>query len=123
MFVWMVLVTSSILAHYASSRRKSSSSYAIAAFMAEALCWLGKILAVLNTVGIITVCIFQFGNVFDRCYCSASVLGRGRLAAFVTVDVDSTIVKRGWIGGLVLASSCAIGFVFFINLVLDSLGK
>jgi len=122
----MLLVTSSILAHCAApsslfSHRQLSRSYNIATFISEGLCWLGKILAVLNTVGIITVCILQFSNVFDRCYCSASVPGRGSLAAFVTVDVDSTIVERGWIAGLVLASSCAIGFVFFINLVVDSL--
>jgi hypothetical protein len=48
-------------------------------------------LAVVNNVGIIAVCIFQFSNVFDGCYCSASVLGRGRSATFVTVEVE-----RGW---------------------------
>jgi hypothetical protein len=48
-------------------------------------------LAVVNNVGIIrvAVCIFQLNNVFDGCYCIASVLGR---AMFVTVKVE-----RGWI--------------------------
>lgn len=115
------MVTSSILAHCASPSPIANHHHRMLSLLSDGLCWLGKILAVLNTVGIVTVCILQFSNFFDRCYCSASVLGRGRLAAFVTVEVDSTIVQKGWIGGLVLASTSAIGFICFINLVLDSL--
>lgn len=58
-------------------------------------------LAVVNEI--ITVCIFQFSNVFDDgCYCSVSFLRRRRSATFTAVEVE-----MGWIGAssFVLVSS------------------
>jgi hypothetical protein len=131
----MLLVTSSILAHHASpfspfinpfdlhplsplaSLYRPPLSHRVAASVADGLCSLGKILAILNTCVIIAIGILQFGNGFDRCYCSASVLSRGRSAAFVTVFVDSNFVETGWIAGLVLALSTCIGFIIFVNVM------
>ncbi|EGN91772.1 hypothetical protein SERLA73DRAFT_118209 [Serpula lacrymans var. lacrymans S7.3] len=120
--IWMIMVASSVLAHYASHRPKAGSSR-VALFLSESLCWLGKAMATINGIGIIAVCVFQFSNVFDTCFCNASVFGRGKSAYSVVYPaigaLDST--RKAWIGGLVMASGCAVGFVLFVNLVVDSL--
>ena len=43
----------------------------------------GKILAIANSAWIIMVCIMQFSNIFDECFCNASTIGLGKSAYFV----------------------------------------
>lgn len=71
--VWILLATSSMLAHYSTftlsfkGRYVHTKSTRIAGILSIILRRLGKILASLNTVWIILACLFQFGSVFDRC--------------------------------------------------------
>ncbi|KAK7062652.1 hypothetical protein VNI00_000140 [Paramarasmius palmivorus] len=121
--VWVMLVLSSVLAHYVSTiesrklnvnpYRYRGSSYRIilATEASNLLRRLGKILATMNAVWIVLICLFQFSAFFDRCYCNSSVLGRGA-AAFNVMDPsdDVSSMKAAWVGGVVLAS----GTAFFV---------
>lgn len=82
---------------------------------------LGKTLAALNTAWIILANIAQFSNFFDRCWCNSCVLSLGNRAFNVIQATASDIagMKSGWIGGIVLATGCALSFVSFIHILLD----
>jgi hypothetical protein len=81
----------------------------------------GNVAAAINAAGLIVACIFQFANFFDRCYCNGSVLGLGSKAFVVLAfdDLDVSIMRRAWIGGVMLASGCAFAFVGFVYLYIN----
>ncbi|EGN91775.1 hypothetical protein SERLA73DRAFT_173350 [Serpula lacrymans var. lacrymans S7.3] len=118
--VWIMLVTSSILVHYSSYSQQSLSAR-LAALGAKQLNWMGKFVAIFNSVWIVAICVFQFSNVFDTCYCNSSVLGLGKNAFdVITLSAQELGIIRGsWIGGLVMASVCSIGFISLMNLLVD----
>jgi hypothetical protein len=110
--VWMLLVTSSALAHYSTQVTHKTDGQAvytratrIAGALSIALRRLGKVVATCNALWIVLACIFQFSSFFDRCYCNSSVLGLGSLAYDVIqlVDADISTMKAAWIGGVALA--------------------
>ncbi|KAJ7916191.1 hypothetical protein B0H13DRAFT_1998538 [Mycena leptocephala] len=109
--VWILLVTSSVLAHYSTftisfkGRYMHTRSTRIAGILSIILRRLGKILASLNTVWIILACLFQFGSVFDRCWCNSSVFYLGK-NAYDVIEVgpeDVAALNSPWIGGVALA--------------------
>ncbi|KAJ7198807.1 hypothetical protein GGX14DRAFT_536624 [Mycena pura] len=126
--VWMLLVTSSTLAHYSAQPTldvEGLLSYTrasrVAGSLAIALRRMGKLLATVNAVWIVLACIFQFSSFFDRCYCNSSVLGLGR-AAYDVVDLvpaDISIMKSAWIGGIVLAGGCSILYIVWLNIFIN----
>ncbi|KAH7908567.1 hypothetical protein BJ138DRAFT_341412 [Hygrophoropsis aurantiaca] len=129
--VWILLVASSILGDYSTSRRTlGRARYHVphcvraAKILSNILRFAGKTLAIINAIGLIASSVFQFANVFDNCYCDGSVTGRGALNAYVILDYANIPnmgqVKGAWIGSVCLASICAIAFVGFINLLSDS---
>ncbi|KAF8218251.1 hypothetical protein K438DRAFT_21902 [Mycena galopus ATCC 62051] len=89
--VWIMLVISSVLAHYSTftvsvkGRYLHTRSTRIAGVLSIWLRRLGKILASLNAVWIILACLLQFGSFFDRC-------------------CDVAALNSPWIGGVALAS-------------------
>ncbi|KAF8839341.1 hypothetical protein BDN67DRAFT_780186 [Paxillus ammoniavirescens] len=91
--------------------------------ISHCLRWAGKALASINAVFVVTISIFQYANVFDRCYCNSSVLGRHRQAydVIVILYTDVAQVKAAWIGGFILAFVCSGIFVGLIYLLGDSL--
>ncbi|KAL0580451.1 hypothetical protein V5O48_001605 [Marasmius crinis-equi] len=146
-----MLVSSSILAHYAtayssqlSSGLRNGAYKALPAvpptpksasqareMAAKISGWLsillrrsGKFLAVSNAVWITVICSFQFTGFFDRCYCDGSVIGRGENNAYVVLTLlkpDIEFIKVPWIGGVFLAVGTSALFVIFINLKRPSL--
>ncbi|KAJ7832192.1 hypothetical protein B0H13DRAFT_2256539 [Mycena leptocephala] len=126
--VWMLLVTSSALAHYSTHVTTNieglqvyTRSTRIAGSLAIVLRRVGKVLAACNAVWIVLACIFQFSSFFDRCYCNSSVLGLGRLAYDVIqlVPADISALKTAWIGGVALAGGSSILFVVFVNIFIN----
>ncbi|KAL0570495.1 hypothetical protein V5O48_011461, partial [Marasmius crinis-equi] len=130
--VMVMLVSSSVLAHYASV---CSSQYPMAShirsYRVKMLVWgsillrkFGKVLAVLNAILVIATCVFQFIGFFDRCYCNSSVIGRGADAAFnvIMFDPENDLgpMTNAWIGGVVLAIGTSIFFTIYINLMINS---
>jgi hypothetical protein len=67
---------------------------------------IGKVLASLNAIWIVLVCLLQFGSFFDRCWCNSSVLYLGAKNAYNVIDVkpnDVAALHAPWIGGIALA--------------------
>ncbi|KAJ6544476.1 hypothetical protein B0H19DRAFT_1221960 [Mycena capillaripes] len=106
--IWAILVVSSILSHYATThpvRGFPDVPHRLAAYVSILLRRFAKILAVCNTVWIVTALLLQFGNFFDRCWCNSNVLVLGKQKShnvmFLGPD-DISAMKTAWIGGVVL---------------------
>ncbi|OAX40780.1 hypothetical protein K503DRAFT_686817 [Rhizopogon vinicolor AM-OR11-026] len=144
--VWMMLVLSSILSHYAACpdqrytlypyRRHTSYPYRrhgsypdkhfpvvhLAKVLANVLRWGGKSLAIVNAFCIIASGMLQFTSVYDNCYCNSSVLGLGMDYAYaIILPSDSQVYQTtvAWGGALVLGCGGSVVFIFFIYLLID----
>ncbi|OAX34655.1 hypothetical protein K503DRAFT_698326 [Rhizopogon vinicolor AM-OR11-026] len=113
---------SSILAHYSALLRKSPSAR-VALTFSHLLRRTGKLLAIINSIWLVTLCIFQYSSFYDTCFCKSSVIGRGKAAYSVIIEstAQATQVKAAWAGTLVLASTSALIFLGIVNLLLDTL--
>ncbi|KAG1810739.1 hypothetical protein EV424DRAFT_1571405 [Suillus variegatus] len=119
--IWMMLLVSSILAHYsAADPRRVSLSTRVAIASSCVLRRTGKLLAIVNFFLVILACVFQYSNFYDRCFCNSSVFSRGGAAAY-DVIIETTVNKGAWIGALVLACVSASAFLGILNLLLDTL--
>ena len=144
--VWMMLVTSSILTHYASTPQYGSEGHAIrregeakdeegqallegqiirhqstVRWISIILRRLGKLIAGLNAVWAVTACVSQFGNVFDNCFCNSSVFSLGKHAySVITLQpLDFWIIQSAWIGSVFLAGGTVGIYVLFANFLLE----
>jgi hypothetical protein len=123
--VWMMLLTSSILAHYSAAYYyRASLSARVALAFSHLLRRMGKLLAITNFIWVISACILQYSGVYDTCFCNASVISRGEAAAYVTIvetAAQLALTKAAWIGALVLACTSASAFIALVSLLLDTL--
>ena len=127
--IWLALLLSSYLAHYAKVLRDEGgtqdrrfNSANLAKGLATLLRRLSVFAATCSTLGITLSCILQFSKFYSTCYCNSSVLGRGAKRAYIIIDVgglDNSQLKGGWIGAVVLSGGCAALFLFFIHLMLE----
>ena len=126
--IWAVSLLSSYLAHCAKVwhdrgdvPRSRFNSASFVEGLANFLRQLSTFFAYCNTIAIVLVCVFQFSNVFNTCYCNSSVLGRGAQGAYIIIgtDFDHGPVKGAWVGGLVLAGGAVALFMFFLHLMLE----
>ena len=126
--IWLALLLSSFLAHYAKARHDgggSPSSGFNSANLARGLATFLRRLSVLvagcNALFVILACVSQFSNFYSTCYCNSSVLGRGSQRAYniIAAGYDYDRMEAAWIGGVVLASGCVILFLFFLHLILE----
>ncbi|KAF7315807.1 hypothetical protein MIND_00096800 [Mycena indigotica] len=127
--VWVMLVTSSALAHYSDhptfidedDQPIYSTASRLAANISIVLRRLGKLLAAVNAVWIVLTCILQFVSFFDRCYCDSSVLGLGRFAYNVIdlVPGDISTMKTAWGGAILLAGGCSLLFLGWVKMFVD----
>ncbi|KAH7908566.1 hypothetical protein BJ138DRAFT_1157411 [Hygrophoropsis aurantiaca] len=130
--VWVLLVASSRLGDYSTSRRPRRAgprynaplAIRLAKRLSNIFRFTGKILAVVNAIGLVASSVFQFSSVYDDCYCNGSVLGRGQANSYVVLNSGAVPnlgqTKGAWIGSVFLASGCAAIFVGFIYLFNDS---
>jgi hypothetical protein len=85
---------------------------------------LGLILATSNAVGIITICVVQFGNFYNRCYCNSVVTQLGNLRAYDVFWVRNVgDIKRPWVGGVALGVGSAVLFLASIYVWLPACSK
>lgn len=128
--IWMLQLTSSILAHLASQPRGIGLAAAIvkswptvaARRSSITLRRLAKILAVLNAFCFVTTCLLQFSNFYDSCYCISSVIGRGE-RAYWSVEYPISVISRrnaAWVAGPSFAVATVIAFVSFIFLFIST---
>ncbi|KAG1816879.1 uncharacterized protein BJ212DRAFT_181309 [Suillus subaureus] len=121
--IWMMLLMSSILAHYSAaySHRKSLSAR-VALALSHFLRWMGKLWAVINFFLVVLACIFQYSNFYDRCFCNSSVFSRRGAAYTVIIETAAQAgrAKTAWIVALVLACTSASSFLGVVYLLLDT---
>ncbi|KAJ7148670.1 hypothetical protein C8R43DRAFT_1008370 [Mycena crocata] len=126
-FVWMMLVASSVLAHYSTFTSTFAGRYLhtkttrIAGICSIALRRTGKILAAINSIWIVLMCLLQFSSFFNRCWCDSSVLALGK-RAYNAIDLsprDVAALKGPWIGGVALACGSATVFMAFVNVLIN----
>lgn len=127
--VWFLMVSSAFLAHAATlrtgrrnppRRRQSFIGPHLLRFLSSTLRRTGKLIAGLNALYIVGVCIFQFSNSFSRCYCNSSVPYWGQRAFDVmSLHGDLKAMRSAWVGGLAMALSTCVIFIGFINLYTD----
>ncbi|KAF9523983.1 hypothetical protein CPB83DRAFT_949095 [Crepidotus variabilis] len=120
--VWAVMLLSSILSHYAvTTDPQRAFSVRIAKGASIMLRRLGKCVASVNAIGLVVICVLQFGNVFDRCYCNSSKLTLGDKAYMVIQfrqdDIDD--MTQAWAGGVVLSGITTIVFYLLVNLFVE----
>lgn len=121
--IWLLLLTSSILSHYATTTSRPVSDFLprLARRLSIGLRRVGKVLAACNTIWIVASCIFQFSNFFDGCWCNSGVIMWGKQAYSILdySQVDLRGVKAAWIGGVMLAAGTATGFILFVYIFLN----
>jgi hypothetical protein len=125
--IWLMLLLSSYLAHYAKVRhergvsRSGLNSVTVAKGLATFLRRLSILAASCNTLCIILACVFQFSDFYSTCYCNSSVLGRGGGYAYIIIAPGYHFdhMEVAWIGGIVLAGGCVFVFLFFLHLMLE----
>lgn len=95
--------------------------YRALALFSMALRRLGKVLAFFNAAWIVAACVFQFSNVFNQCYCNASVLGLGSEAYSVMSlkEEDEKKMRQAWTLSVALAITGALLFVAFVQIFID----
>ena len=80
--------------------------------------YLGRGLAIVSGLGIVVVCFFQSGGVFNNCYCASVTFDKGFYdVVFLSINFEVGPGLVGvWIGGLILALSTAVlfGFTLFV---------
>ncbi|KAG1769634.1 hypothetical protein EDD22DRAFT_1048049 [Suillus occidentalis] len=123
--IWMMLLISSILAHYsAASSYRASLSECVALICSHSLRRLGKLLAIANSLWVVLMCILQYSGFYHTCFCSSNMIHRGNTAAYITIIETTTqaaLAKAAWIGALFLACTSVSAFVALVNLLLDTL--
>ena len=122
--VWLLLIASSILSHYVTttSRPVSDSLPRTARLTSIGLRRIGKVLAACNAFWIVALCIFQFSNLYRRCYCDSSVLMWGTKKAYMVLETtmnDAAGMISAWLGGLGLAIGSALIFMIFVNIFIN----
>ncbi|KAK1217198.1 hypothetical protein PQX77_020151 [Marasmius sp. AFHP31] len=129
--VMIMLILSSILAHYASvCSPQDPFRPHLRPLKGRLLAWSsillrrsGKILGFSNAIWLVMVCVFQITGFFDRCYCDSSVIGRGADKAFMVIKLLDPDVKHmlgGWISGVVFGVGTVVVFTLFMNLMIQN---
>ncbi|KAF8066929.1 hypothetical protein FPV67DRAFT_1216579 [Lyophyllum atratum] len=120
--VWILLVLSSFLSHYATTTTHHVFPSAhLARRISIALRIIGKVIASCNAIWIILACLFQFANFYNRCYCNSSVIGLGSKAYSVlqiTQD-DIPFMRLCWTIGVAGAAGSAAIFMLFVTIFIN----
>jgi len=120
----MILLLSSVLAYYAAAySHPASPSAHVALAWSHWLRRTGKLLAIVNSIWIVLVCLFQYSNFYDTCFCKSSVIGRGKGAYAVIIEsaAQASVLKTAWICALALAHTSSFVFLGSMNLLLRGL--
>ncbi|KAG1757928.1 hypothetical protein EDB19DRAFT_75286 [Suillus lakei] len=121
--IWMMLLTSSILAHYSIAYDRKSLRARVAEAFSHCLRMIGKLLAIANSIWVILTCILQYSDFYDTCFCNSSMISRGQAAAYITIIETTTqaaAAKVAWICALIMACTSAFVFIVLVGLLLDT---
>ncbi|KAJ7239838.1 hypothetical protein C8J57DRAFT_1245655 [Mycena rebaudengoi] len=123
--VWLMLVTSSILSHYAtlsSTELETRNLHLVSLIFTQLLRRFGKILAYLNSLWIVMTVMFEFAGLYNTCWCNSNVFNLGSRAYTVFI-ITSDDIYAFWsplVWATMMAGSSATGFVA-LNIYLNPL--
>ena len=126
--MWVLLLTSSILTYYCTDRACSLKQHSLLSIRSRLARWLaiflrrlGKLVATINAVWVVSTSMAQFSSLYDRCYCNSDVLGLGKGAydVIILTPGDMVSMRAAWIGGFSLAVGTAATFAGFVSLFVD----
>jgi hypothetical protein len=116
-----LLLLSSLLAHLARRQSISEERSGLKTFagcIAMSTRCLGKLIAIMNGVGILVSCVMQFTGAYDNCFCSSTIFGGdpNGLVSFTDEAVKGSGVHGYWVGGIFAAAvvSSIYTFVIFV---------
>ena len=136
--MWLLLISSALFSHramllYQEIQSKSegsdcfqsrlgyhqrSSHHTIICALAVGTRILGKTLAIVNTIWIITADLFEYVGVYDTCWCqtiSATKGSKGWVVIFKSVQDLANVTVSAWSAGIVLSVMvCLIALAFFL---------
>jgi len=120
---WMIIVSSSILAHHATAMPGSTpkSAARIARSLSIALRRIGKMMAICNAIWLVVLCLLQSSNFLNSCYCNGNVLSLGE-NAYVVLELlpgDVRDMTAARIGGLVFSTGSVAIFSLFIAIFIN----
>ena len=113
--VWILLVSSSILTHYATMQplnhwEQPVNDWSMRAARLTSIFprRLGKLIATLQSIWIFISCMFQLSNFYDGCYCNSDVFWlRGRAYNVIQLMADDLAGAKGaWLGGVSGGRGC-----------------
>ncbi|KAF7304269.1 hypothetical protein HMN09_00828200 [Mycena chlorophos] len=121
--IWILLVLSSTLAHYASlvptfkDRYQHTKTTRLAGITSVIMRRTAKTLAALNFIWVLLACLFQFSSFYDRCWCNSSVFYWREHAynVILVTAADVAALNIPWVLGVALACGCATVFLAFVN--------
>lgn len=125
--IWMMLLASSVLAHYSiqppfhdtHKQKRLSAGRALARNISHLLRWAGKALAIANSIWVVLACTFVYSNLYDTCFCNASVFSRGKAAYSVIIEsaAQAAQLKAASSGALAMACVSSFFFIAIVNLI------
>jgi hypothetical protein len=112
-------IISTIFARISETREaRSPFAKGFATFIAISFRWLSFWLALINGVGLIALCCFQFSHFLDNCYCNSSVLGRGPESYIVVVfDGSASEMRLFRLIAVILSAVVMAIYMIFLRLV------
>jgi hypothetical protein len=120
--IWMMLLASSILAHYSATYSNPSLSAHVALASSHWLRKIAKLLAIVNSMWLVLACALQYSNFYNTCFCNSNMFSRGKAAynVLIATTAQAAVAKAAWIGSLVMASISVSFFLGLVNILLDS---
>ena len=122
--ILFLTIVSTILARISETRQDESPYIkSITAFFAIVLRWICYLLALINSVGLITLSCFQFSNFLANCYCNSSVIGDGKSTYIAIVLKDWIPMMRKYrAAGVTIAAGSISIFMVVLRLISKPLG-
>ena len=109
-------IFSTILARFSEIRKDKSFPKSFTKILAIGMRYISWPLALLNSVGIITLSFLQFSNLLSNCYCNSSALGNGT-NTYIVVALDDWITYMEDFRAIGILTALACILVFRVSLV------
>jgi hypothetical protein len=118
-FIMLLNIISTIFARISETREaRSTFAKGFTAFIAISFRWISFQLALINGVGLIALCCFQFANFLDSCYCNASVLSRGTDSyIIISYDGSTAAMRISRIVAVLVSGVVMATYMLFLRLV------
>ena len=116
-----ITIISTIFARISETRKKESATLkSFTKFIAIFFRGISFILALINGVGLIALCCFQFSHFLDNCYCNATFLGRG-VDSYMVISYDGSVssMRNSRLAAVLLSGTVMFIYMVFLRFMTD----